>query len=340
MSKTSDVGPVAQQTTQHLGRREFVGLGLGAFVVAAIPLAKRRPVGVVHRTMPVMGTIAQFAVVHRDPQEAHAAIDAAMAELLWVERTMTRFTDTSDIGRANLHASREGVFVTPETAHVTNEALRWANALGGRYDPAIGAVCKLWDVKHRHEPPPDARVAELANRRFYSSVEPGVLRGTPVLRYHDAGARLDLGSIAKGFGVDRAIAALRRLDIEKAVVVAGGDLYALGTAPSGDPWSIGIQSPMDERAIVGTIELADRGVATSGTYRQFFRYRGHRYHHIMDPVTAQPRATTMQSLTIAADSVMHADAATTALFGLADADITAHLARNLPDGRLERVIRS
>ena len=108
-----------QGIRHEIGRREFVGLGLGAFVVAAIPLARRRPVGVVRRSVPVMGTIAQFAVVHRDPRQAHAAIDAAMAELLWVERTMTRFTDTSDIGRANLFASGEGVVVTPETAHVT-----------------------------------------------------------------------------------------------------------------------------------------------------------------------------------------------------------------------------
>jgi len=323
---------------QQLGRREFVGLGLGAFVVAAIPIARRRPVGVVRRSVPVMGTIAQFAVVHRDPRQAHAAIDAAMAELQWVERTMTRFTDVSDIGRANRFATREGVVVTPETAHVTSEALRWASALHGRYDPAVGAVCQLWDVKERHEPPPADRIAELADRHFHRSVEVGASGGVPVLRYHDAGARLDLGSIAKGFGVDRATAALRRHGIEKAVVVAGGDLYALGTSPEGEPWSIGIQSPTDERAIVGTLQLADRAVATSGTYRQFFRYRGHKYHHIMDPVTAQPRATAMQSLSIMADSVMHADASTTALFGMSEGDIVRELARNLPGAQLARII--
>jgi thiamine biosynthesis lipoprotein len=159
-----------------------------------------------------------------------------------------------------------------------------------------------------------------------------------VLRYHDDGARLDLGSIAKGYGVDRAVKALRKHGIEKAVVVAGGDLYALGTSPSGDPWSIGVQSPTDERAIVGTLELSDRAVATSGTYRQFFRYRGHRYHHIMDPATAQPRETAMQSLTVIADSVMHADASTTALFGMSESEITSALARNLPGAQLARII--
>lgn len=323
---------------QQIGRREFVGLGLGAFVVAAIPLARHHPVGVVRRSMPVMGTIAQFAVVHRDPRQAHAAIDAAMAELLWVERTMTRFTDTSDIGRANVFAAREGVFVTPETAHVTSEALRWASALGGRYDPAIGSISKLWSVKDRHEPPPSTRIAELAGRQFHKKVEVGTSRGRQVLRYYDAGARLDLGSIAKGYGVDRAVAALRRFGIEQAVVVAGGDLYALGLAPDGEPWSIGVQSPTDERAVVGTLALSDRAVATSGTYRQFFRYRGHTYHHIMDPETAQPRATAMQSLSIIADSVMHADAATTALFGMAEGEITNALGANLPGAQLARII--
>ena len=159
-----------------------------------------------------------------------------------------------------------------------------------------------------------------------------------MLRYHETDARLDLGSVAKGYGVDRAVMALRRHGIEKAVVVAGGDIYALGTAPDDEAWTIGIQSPTDDDAIVGTLRLADRAVATSGTYRQFFRYRGRTYHPIMDPVTAQPRETTMRSLSIIADSVMQADAATTALFGMGEADIVGELARTLPGAHLARII--
>jgi thiamine biosynthesis lipoprotein len=323
-----------------VSRREFVGIGLGAFVAASIPLSLRRPAGIVQRTIPVMGTIARFVVVDRNTDRAQLAIDAAIAELQGVERAMTRFTDTSDIGRANLAASREGVVVTSATAHVTREALEWANALDGRYDPAVGAVVRLWNVKDRHEPPGDDRMALLAGRHFHRAVEVGETHGRPALRYHDADARLDLGSIAKGFGVDRAAYALRRHGIRKALVVAGGDLYAIGTSTDGEPWSIGIQSPFDEREIAGTIRLEDRAVATSGTYRQFFRYRGHRYHHIMDPATASPRETDMRSLTIEADDVMHADAATTALFGLDDTRIEAVLSQRLPGAQLVRSIRA
>lgn len=322
----------------HLNRRDFLGFGIGAFVVASMPFARRQQVGVIRRSVPVMGTIAQFAVVHRDPAYAHAAIDAAIAELRWVERTMTRFTDTSDIGRANLLAARDAVLVDAETARVVGEGLRWASALDGRYDPAAGAIVKLWDVKNRHEPPPAEHISELRERHFYSRVEVGVFRGSPALRYHDAGAQLDLGSVAKGYGVDRAAAALRRMGIEKAIVVAGGDIYAIGTAPDDEPWRIGIQSPDDDREIVDTLLLENQAVATSGTYRQFFRHRGRRYHHIMDPVTAAPRQTAMRSLSIVADSVMHADAATTALFGMSETDIQRELARNLPGARLVKIL--
>jgi thiamine biosynthesis lipoprotein len=230
------------------------------------------------------------------------------------------------------------VVIDAETARVVGEGLRWARALDGRYDPAAGAIVKLWDVKNRHEPPPGDRVAELRQRHFHRSVEVGVFRGAPALRYHERGAQLDLGSIAKGFGVDRAADAIRRRGIGKAIVVAGGDIFALGSAPDGEPWRIGIQSPDDERAIAGTLLLENRAVATAGTYRQFFRHRGRRYHHIMDPTTAAPFETPMQSLTIVADSVMHADAATTALFGLGELDIRRALARDLPGAQLGKIL--
>ncbi len=322
----------------HWSRRRFLGFSVGAFVVASVPLARRRPVRTVRRSVPVMGTVAQFAVVHRDPAQAHAAIDAAVAELRWVERTMTRFTDTSDIGRANLLAHRDAVTITPETALVVGTGLHWASALDGRYDPAAGAIVKLWDVSRRHEPPPADRMAELRGRLFYSSVELGAFEGAPALRYHDASVQLDLGSVAKGYGVDRAAGALRRMGIEKAIVVAGGDIYAIGTAPDGEPWRIGIQSPDDEHAIAGTLLLENRAVATSGTYRQFFRHRGHRYHHIMDPATAAPVETPMRSLTITADNAMAADAATTALFGMVEADIQRELRTRLPGAQLVKIL--
>lgn len=319
--------------TRGIGRREFLAFGTGAFVVAGLPLVWRRRIehpGVVRRSLPVMGTIAEVAVVHRDPRQAQAAIDAAFDELRWVERTMTRFNDSSDIGRANLRAANGPVTVDAATALVVTEALRWADATQGRYDPAVGGIVRLWDVLNRHEPPPEAPVARLASRQLHRAVEVGTSHKDPVLVFHDLDVSVDLGAIAKGYAVDRATDTLRRLGIEKALVEAGGDLYAIGTAPDAEPWQIGVRDPNDTRAIAGTLTVADGAVATSGTYYRYFRWRGRRYHHLMDPAIAEPRRTPVQSLTVRADRCMHADVAATAVFGMSATDANALLRRLEP----------
>ena len=173
-----------------IGRREFFALGTGAVVVGGLGTAIERRVShgaIVRRTMPVMGTIAEVVVVDRDERRAHAAIDAAMARLQWVERTMTRVTPTSDIGRANLMAARDAVAVTPETALVVEEGLRWAESTEGSFDPAVGRVVEVWDVTHRHEPPAAEQLSGLAGERLYRFVEVGRRNagGSPVLRFHD-----------------------------------------------------------------------------------------------------------------------------------------------------------
>ena len=321
------------EAMRGLGRREFLAFGAGTFVVAALPAAARwrRTQGpLVRRTVPTMGTIAEVAVACPDQQRAQLAIDAAIAELRWVERTMTRFDDRSDIGRANCFAARQPVAITPETALVVAEALRWADATDGMYDPASGKIVRLWDVNHRHEPPPESTLASLAGRRLHRYVEVARYRGTDVLVYHDADVSLDLGAIAKGYAVDRAVDALRRHGIAQALVNAGGDLYALGSSPDGEPWRIGVRDPHDARAIAEELQVSDGAVGTSGTYMQFFRYRGQRYHHLMDPAIAAPRRTTMQSYTVRADRNLHADVAASSLLGTPPAVANVLLARLVP----------
>ncbi len=298
------------------GRREFIALGTGAFAVAALPIALRRHVAVARRTVPVMGTIADLTVVHRDERTAQAALDAAIAELRWVDATMTRFAPTSDVGRANAGASRDGVVVGPETARLIETALRWSSASGGRFDAALGAASELWDVTNRHEPPPSDAVARLANRAFWRHVDLTVGAKQGVLRYGDADLHLDLGGIGKGYSIDRAVQALRDRGIEHAIVNLGGDLYALGESPEGGAWRVGIKSPDDERSMARTLEVSNRAVATSGDYERFFRYRGTRYHHLMDPATAAPRRTTVRSVTVLADRCVDAEPCAVSIFGL------------------------
>ncbi len=299
----------------HPSRRDILRMGLGAFMVSAVPFSwKRRTV--IRRSIPVMGTIAEFAVLSGDARHAHDAITAAATELRTVERTMSRFDPASDVGRANRLAATEGVAIGEETRVVIEQALGWAEASDGAFDPCLGKALEIWDVGHRRVPPAERRIRPLAGRRLFRGVDLSIWRGSPAIRFTDRDIQVDLGGIGKGYAVDRAVTALKTRGIDRALVNVGGDLYALGRAPSDDPWKIGIRSPKDPSQLAGTLELADGAVATSGDYLQFFQHDGRRYHHILDPVTAMPRRSTTHSVSVTAGTCMAADAAATAIFGM------------------------
>ncbi len=315
-------------------RREFIALGIGAFVVAAVPVAARRRTALVRRTLPVMGTIAEVSIVHRDEAFAERAVDAAMAELSRVEQVLTRFNGTSEIGRANRLAAADGVVISPETAGVLRDALAWAEASDGIFDPAVGRVSELWDVLHRHEPPPPRAVQRLAGLRLYRHVDISTLGGRPAVRFTSDEVHLDLGSIGKGYGIDRAVGVLRDWGITSALVNVGGDLYAIGRRQDGEPWRVGIRDPNAPERLLGELPASDEAIATSGDYERFFRYRGLRYHHLMDPFTAAPRRTPEHSVTVRADRSMHADAAATTVYGAAPAEGQRLLDRHVPGARI------
>jgi FAD:protein FMN transferase len=296
-------------------RRDFLVLGAGIFAISAagVSVQRRR---LVRRTVPVMGTIAEIAVVARDERHAHAAITAAFAELHGVERLMTRFNGSSDIGRANAGAYGAPVVVSAATAAVIAEGVRWAALDGSAFDPCIGRAAELWDVTRRTEPPQHDAVRALAGRSLYRGLELGRSGAGDVVVFRDRDMALDLGGIAKGYAVDRAVATLREWGVTDALVNAGGDLYALGRSADGDAWQVGIRSPADPDRLSGSLPLTDRGVATSGDYEQYFDHAGRRYHHLLDPATAAPRIARTHSLTVTADTCMSADAAATAAYGL------------------------
>lgn len=324
-----------------LTRRGFVSLGIGALAVASLPVAMYRRRQVTRRSLPVMGTIADLVVVSSATGVAQGALDAAMLELRRVEALMTRFRPDSDIGRVNAAPAGRAVPVTPETARVIAEALSWAETSNGSFDPAVGSAIRLWDVGHRHEPPAPVLVAALAGRQLYRQIEVGRSGGRDVIVRHDGDAQIDLGGIAKGYGVDRAATVLREWGIGNAVVDVGGDLVAIGSGVDGDGWRVGVQSPNspdDPTDIALVLTVADAAIATSGTYAQFFTYKGRRYHHLLDPSVAAPKATFVQSFTVRADSCMHADVAATTCYGMPGGESSIILGRRAPGSRVVSTI--
>lgn len=326
----TDRGP--EEETRFPSRREFVGLGIGAFVAAVAPplLGGRRRL--VRRTVPAMGTLVEVAVATSEPDRAQRAIEAALDEVRRVDRTMTRFEPDSDVGRANAAEPGRSVRVEPSTARVLEASLRWARGSDGRFDPCLGGATEAWSVDRRSRPMEPERVRRWAAERLWRALElERGSGGTARVRLHRPEASLDLGGIAKGYGVDRAAETLRRHGITDGLVSAGGDLQALGVSEDGDPWEVGVRDPANPSRFVDVLRVSDRAVATSGDYENGFDHGGRRYHHLLNPGTAEPRRSPVHSLTVTAPSCMTADAAATAAFGASREEARRLLRRVAPE---------
>ncbi len=126
--------------------------------------------------------------------------------------------------------------------------------------------------------------------------------------------RLDFGSLAKGFALDEAADALRRLGINEARLDLGGQIMFIKEKDAtGEPRRIGIRNPRNPRQLIGVVTVDGGSISTSGDYERYFRWKDVRYFHILDPRTGWP-ATGTASVTVWAPTGMEADAWSTTLF--------------------------
>ncbi|MDP6956359.1 MAG: FAD:protein FMN transferase [Planctomycetota bacterium] len=257
----------------------------------------------------VMGTELIMEVWHATEEVARRALAAAERELRRVEDLMTdwRPSPLLDLCAA---AGRGPQPVDKELVDVLGLSLEVAELTDGAFDPTCAAVGRLWDW--RAEPPLVPTNGDLSQaldgvgwRRLSVDRERSSVSLQP-------GTQLGLGGIAKGYGVDRAMAVLMAEGVEHALVNAGGDLKALGRLGGSELWEIAIRHPRDRQRIIAAIPLSNSCVATSGDYERFFELDGVRYHHILDPRTGRPATGCMSATVLAPDAAL-ADALATAL---------------------------
>ena len=268
--------------------------------------------GEVRRSRLIMGTVVEIVVEGEDSDLLNAALDEAFAEIERLDKLLSSYRQDSDVSL--LSQSRTGRQVAPETAEVIALGLEVAHRSDGAFDLTLGQLKALWGMDGETPRVPEAQALSSA----LTSVGPKalVLDGRQV-RKQAAHLQVDLGGVAKGFAVDRAVAILRQRGVTGAAVNAGGDMYLLGQR-STRPWRIGIQHPRQEETVLETGEVSDRAGVSSGDYERFFEEDGQRYHHIFDPRSGFP-ARGCQSVTVITDSVALGDALATAVFVLGPA---------------------
>jgi thiamine biosynthesis lipoprotein len=218
----------------------------------------------VERARPLLGTRVAIRIRGLAEARAHRAIDAAFAELEQIHARMSFHEPSSDVSRLNREAFHRPVTVDLRTVEVLRLARQLAEHSGGRFDITVAAQLVDWgilpplDCPYRPDP-----------RGCWRDIE--LLAGSAV-RFRRA-VWIDLGGIAKGYAVDRAIEHLRQWGAPQCAVNAGGDLSILGPAMERIHLDWGAADP-----VLPIIELENGSVASStgrpARHRHQGRFRG------------------------------------------------------------------
>ena len=260
------------------------------------------------------------------------AIEQAFQEIRKIEVAANNFDSSSEISRLNKDGeSKAG----PDLLAMVRESLKYYCLSQGAFDITVGPLAKLWKerIKQADEGLKEIEIPsaeDISAALVLTGLDKIILdEARSVIKFSRPGVEIDLGGIAKGYAVDKAVTRLRELGVTSAMVNAGGNIYCLGKKYS-RKWRIGIQHPrwpegrgwasdspsQKPQEILFYLELENQAVATSGDYQQYFSAKGKHYSHIIDPKTGYPVDNGVISATIIALDAVSSDALSTSVFVL------------------------
>jgi FAD:protein FMN transferase len=280
---------------------------------------------------PAMGTSFEI----RLPALIPGAVDLSCRALDLIEDLETQLTvyrDDSEVSRLNRVAHLGPVPVESQLFGLLETAVGLSRETAGAYDVTSGALSEAWGfVKGPKRVPDEATLSDARARTGYHHLE--LDREARSVRFNRPGILINLGSIGKGYAIDRAIGVLRDYWLPVSALVHGGysSLYALGSPPGafGGRWEIALRNPLDPESPLGVLRLQNRGLGTSGASFQQFVAFGRVYGHIIDPRSGEP-ALGPASVTVLAPTAAVADALSTAFY-LLGPDFAAGYAAEHPE---------
>lgn len=233
-----------------------------------------------------MGMEVRMTLHAQDEALARRAGAKAFAVIAGLDQRLSDYRDDSDL-RAIERAAPDPVRVVPEVFEVLKRAVEVAEASAGAFDPTVAPLVVLWRQSRESRMLPTSGAVAAARRLVgWSRVE--LDKSAMTVRLPEQGMRLDLGGIAKGFIIQRALDSVRSRGIPSALIEAGGDIVAFGDYPFKAQISAGcgVRGARGVRSAgVRSAELARGALSTSGATAQFVEIGGVRYSHVVDPRT-------------------------------------------------------
>jgi thiamine biosynthesis lipoprotein len=251
------------------------------------------------------------------PQGEEAACEA-LDLVTQLEEQLSVYIETSEVSRLNRAAGERAVAVEPRLFGLLQAAAELSGATGGAFDVTAGPLIKAWGFFRRQGrvPSEEELAAALAGVGMPHVALDAAERS---VRFLTPGMEINLGSIGKGYALDRAAERLDGAGLGDYLLHGGqSSLVARGNrAGKGSErgWRVAIRHPLRPGQPLGEVRLADRALATSGSGTQYFHHGGKRFGHLLDPRTGRPAEGVLSS-SVLAPTAAEADALSTAFYVL------------------------
>ena len=240
-------------------------------------------------------------MIQASPEEIRDSIDAILAR---IDNTLSGYNRNSLLSRFNAgEASFEESMNDRMFMDIYQEGIRIFDESEGIVDVASGPLFDLWGFGFKSGDFPDDEEV----RKVKESCGMGLMLSQKK-------GSLNYNAIAQGYSCDLVAEYLYSLGV-KDMMVDIGEIFCDGRNPSGQPWSLGIDKPVDGNNELGAqiqgifrAPEGPHGIVTSGNYRKFYIKEGKKYSHSIDPRTGYPVTHNLLSATIVADDALTADA--------------------------------
>lgn len=231
-----------------------------------------------------------------------------VSQLLYaLDSSLDCYDAESDLSELN----RGGVLpMDTQAAHVIQKSLALQRLYGGGVDITSGALTALWGITTENPHVPEQAALDAARKTV--GAEHVQISGEAITL--DTGTQIDLGAVAKGYGLDCVKELLDAQDASYGIISMTSSMLLYGAKPDGTPFTVAIRSP-DGDGTLGTVTTDSCFLSTSGGYERFFTADdGTVYAHILHPESGYPVETDLTTVTVFCDNGLLSDYLSTQIY--------------------------
>ena len=264
------------------------------------------------RTLKLMGSRFEIAVVSNDTLSATNYINLATGEITRIEKLISSWDVNSQTSEIIRNAGIKPVKVGKELFDLIERSISISKLTDGAFDISYASMDKIWRFDGSMKiMPSENEIKNAVSKVGHQNIILDKKNNTVYLKLK--GMKIGFGAIGKGYAADKAKSLLISRGVQAGIINASGDMNTWGKQPNGTDWNVAITNPLNKNNAFAILPITNGAVVTSGDYEKYVTFNGERYTHIIDPRTGYPSSGII-SVSVFAPKAELADALATSIF--------------------------